>query len=149
MTDKAAILATFSDWRTVKSRKQLQIILEAPMEKQGEILTILGAPDPSNPKWVAIALLDKKLMEGQAPKGGVTTQDYSKLIQRAGILCTEPAFWRFMQTQGYPGCKDEHACADAMRMTLDVGSRRDLATNADARFKFQLLTERYQAWRRG
>lgn len=64
--------ATFHDWRTVKGRKQLQLIFEVPLEQQAEILTLLGPPDSVGSKWCMIAL--KNVNPAQAreeePKGG-------------------------------------------------------------------------------
>jgi len=57
MTDAAAIQATFSDYRTVKGRKVLQIIFEVPIERQGEVFAALGYPMPDAERWCAIALL--------------------------------------------------------------------------------------------
>jgi hypothetical protein len=53
-----AIKATFADWRTVKSRKMLQLIFEVPLETQAEVLTTLGAPMPDRDIWVALARLN-------------------------------------------------------------------------------------------
>lgn len=58
MTAVRAIAATFSDWRTVKSRKALQLIFEVSLEQQADVLTMLGAPLPDEPKWCGIALLN-------------------------------------------------------------------------------------------
>lgn len=60
MSDARAIKATFTEWRMVKTRKVLQLVLEVPLEQQGEVLTRLGPPIPDQEKWVAIALLDPK-----------------------------------------------------------------------------------------
>lgn len=57
MSGPRAIKATFSDWRTVKGRKALQLVFEVPLEQQAEVLTMLGAPMPDNPLWCGIALL--------------------------------------------------------------------------------------------
>ena len=53
----AAIRAAYSDWRPVKSRKVLQLVFEVPLERQTEVLTMLGAPMPDREIWCGIALL--------------------------------------------------------------------------------------------
>jgi hypothetical protein len=58
MIAPAAISATFSEWRMVKSRKVLQLVFELPLEKQGEVLAVLGVPLPDAESWVAIAPLN-------------------------------------------------------------------------------------------
>lgn len=56
MTDApAAVLATFSDLRLVKSRKTAQLVFEVPMEKLKEALDALGMPDPQGDVWCGIA----------------------------------------------------------------------------------------------
>ncbi len=58
MTDARVIKATFAEWKMIKTRKVLQLVLEIPLEQQGEVLTRLGPPMPDQEKWVAVALLD-------------------------------------------------------------------------------------------
>ena len=57
MSAPAAIRATFSDWRTVRTRRALQLIFEVPLEQQAAVLAILGAPLPEAETWCAIARL--------------------------------------------------------------------------------------------
>ena len=52
-----AFHATFHNTRNILGRKQMQVILEVPMERASEVYDILGYPDPHNPKDVAVALL--------------------------------------------------------------------------------------------
>lgn len=103
----AAFKATFSDWRTVKGRKQLQLIFEVPLEQQEQVLTMLGAPSPSDPAWCGIALLDKKALQGSSEPVSkpVPTKDrrnWNELppATQAGIRCAEPAFWKFLEEIG-------------------------------------------------
>lgn len=57
MADLAAIKATFSEWRMVKTRKTMQLIFEVPLEQGEHVLHVLGMPMPDTEKWCAIALL--------------------------------------------------------------------------------------------
>lgn len=57
----AVIRATFSDYRTVKGRKVLQIVMEVPLEQQASVFGALGYPVPDRDIWCAIArLVDEK-----------------------------------------------------------------------------------------
>lgn len=67
-----AIRATFADWRTVKTRKALQLIFEVSLEQQAEVLAILGAPMPDVDTWVAIARL-------KPDAGAITREALAKL----------------------------------------------------------------------
>ena len=53
-----AIRAAFADWRPVKSRAVLQLVLEVPIEQTKLVLDTLGAPIPGTEKWVGVALLN-------------------------------------------------------------------------------------------
>lgn len=56
--EKAAVVeATFCDWRTVRTRKTLQLIFEVEIEATENVLAVLGAPLPHKTTWVAIARL--------------------------------------------------------------------------------------------
>ena len=93
MTDQAVIQATFSDWRTVKGRKQLQLIFEVPLERQAEVLNMLGAPMPEAEIWCAIARLETRARGQVKP---LFKQDNTKLSFEAAMRCRDPQFWQFM-----------------------------------------------------
>lgn len=57
MTDPAAIHAQFADYRTVKSRGVLQLILEVDITKAQLVLNTLGFPLPEYSIDVAVAKL--------------------------------------------------------------------------------------------
>lgn len=60
MSDQpAAIRATYSDLKFLKTRKVAQVVLELPIEQAGEFVSLFGAPDPSRETWVAVALLSE------------------------------------------------------------------------------------------
>jgi hypothetical protein len=129
MTDARAISATFATWRPVNGRKVLQLVFEVPIEQQGEVLTMLGAPDD---KWCAIALLKKKpetVAEALAAKPKTAFKDMA-LPAQCGIRCEDVQFQEFI--------KSCHGVASALyvtgfvRMYCDVKSRAELSTNHEA-----------------
>jgi hypothetical protein len=67
MTDARAIRATFSDYKTVKTRRTLQLVMEVPIEQQADVFEKLGYPMPDAERWVAIALLDPDAVSGSRP----------------------------------------------------------------------------------
>lgn len=59
MTDAAAFEATFTDWRLIKGRKVVQVVLEVPLELADRAYQALGGmPDPAGSVWVAVARLN-------------------------------------------------------------------------------------------
>lgn len=56
LSDRPAIVqATYANWKPVPSRKVLQLVFEVPIERQGDVLGILGAPGIDTADWYAIA----------------------------------------------------------------------------------------------
>ena len=141
-TDAAAFTATFSDWRTVKSRKALQLVLEVPLEQQGQVLAILGAPMPDNPKWVAVALLDPKATQ-EAPQKERRRFDEMPLPSQAALLCQDERFQAWMRDQ-YDCIADGATAADLLREWCAIDSRAELATDMEAADRFLLLVARYR-----
>ena len=77
MTD-AVIKGEYADFKLVKTRNVVQMIIEVPIEQATLITTRFGIPNPNESCWVAVAKLD------------VTKTDVNnkalKSIQQAGIL---------------------------------------------------------------
>lgn len=134
-----AIRARFADWRPVKGRKVLQIILETPLEQQGEVLTMLGAPLPDRDLWVAVAVL-----------GDGKNDDYKggPLARRAGIFCGEPAFQRWVADQTENEQGGPEAAAHYIRQRCGVTSRAQLDHDEDAAREFRNIKIEYENWLR-
>jgi hypothetical protein len=143
----AAIKATFSDWRTVKGRKMLQLVFEVPLEQQGDVLTYLGAPNPSDPQWCGIAML---AAEKPAPvEKAKRTFAELRPSQQAGIRCNDKSFWRFAETvDGYP-CITPESAGSFVRKQCGVVTRADLDTDPTGAAKWRKLDDAYVLWTRG
>jgi hypothetical protein len=128
----AAIKATYSEWKMVKTRKVLVLSFEVPLEQQAEVIAALGVPMPDTSIWVAIARLNETAGEA---RGG-------RLAQQAGILCNEGAFIKWM------GAKDADGAAELLREHCGVLSRANLDSNEEAARKFLDLKTDYQIWLR-
>ena len=60
MSDPAAFTATYSDWKVIKTRQVVQIVLEVPLKAAGHAYNVLGGmPNFESESWVAVALLNK------------------------------------------------------------------------------------------
>jgi hypothetical protein len=113
----AAIKAAFADWRPVKSRGVLQLIMEVPVEQTEHILKTLGAPIPGQETWVGVALLSPEASKvepaskpGESPSraagapsappqhgagaasGDTKPKREMSLPQRVGMLCNDSSF---------------------------------------------------------
>ncbi len=60
------IRGTFTNIRNVAGRGVCQFIIELPTEHAKSAIDELGWPDPADPKWVAIALLNEDANDNAA-----------------------------------------------------------------------------------
>jgi hypothetical protein len=127
-----AIQARYADWRPVKGRKVLQIVLEVPLEQQNEVLKLLGAPLPDRDLWVAVAVLSDEV--GKI-KGG-------NLSKSAAIICTQGAFWQ------WSGATNADEAADYIRTRCNVTSRAMIDHDEKAAREFRDMSLEYEAWLR-
>jgi len=133
MTEPAAIRATYSEWKMVKTRKVLVLSFEVPLEHQAAVQAALGTPMPDEEVWVGIAKLSLKSVE--------TTQR-AKLATVAGILCNEG---------GFNAWAAEHGYADGKEYIYDrcsVTSRADLDRDPEAGGRFRDMRAEYDVWLR-
>lgn len=60
MENPAAFSATYSDWKVLKTRQVVQIVLEVPLKAAGHAYNVLGGmPNFEAEQWVAVAPLKK------------------------------------------------------------------------------------------
>jgi hypothetical protein len=149
-----AFRATYSDFKLVKTRKVVQIVLEVPLEQSNAVLDVLGGmPDPSKESWVGVARLRSDASQPQPvvdkPPAGAK-RDWRDLspAQQAGIRCDEPAFSAFLK-ENHPDDWHEagNDAAECVRMMCQVSSRSALVTNQKARVIWHQLDEEYGAWK--
>lgn len=70
-----------------------------------------------------------------------------KLAQQAGILCSEPAFQRFLTETGLAPDMTEHDAADCVRDFCGVISRAEIAPGSKAAELWIDLRGKYEAWK--
>lgn len=138
MANEAAIQASYADYRRVKGRKVLQLVLEVPLEQAPQVHEAFGEPLPDGSTWVAVARI--ALKEKSELKGG-------KICQSAAILCGEAAFHQFLgfRFNGYISKKEE--AAQCIRNHCEIQSRTELDHNTEAARKFRDLQLEYNAWK--
>ena len=132
--------ATYADLKTVKTRSTCQLILELPIEALTDVVGLLGAPVPGNEVWVAVARLRPEAVQEPA---AIEHKPPKSLAQLAGIICNEPAFWKYALVE------NAEEAAEHVRVYCGVTSRSALDSNDDAASKFKTLKADYRIWRDG
>lgn len=60
MENPAAFSATYSDWKVIKTRQVVQIVLEVPLKAADHAYNVLGGmPNIESEGWFAVARLTK------------------------------------------------------------------------------------------
>jgi hypothetical protein len=108
-----AFRATYSDWKVVKGRKVVQVVLELPLEAADQAYQVLGGmPMAANEIWCAVARLDERKvvpsvandqsksdtpprLESNASAGA--DKPKKSPAQIAGYLCTLGSFQEFLR----------------------------------------------------
>lgn len=157
----AAIQGSFADYKLVKTRSVLQLVIEVPVENQAEVFAALGYPMPGEETHVAVARLQNlsetvdELREivADAVEAGdwhdepPPASDPMKAARtRAVLLCKDERFqnWALAGRWILAGMEVVEA-AKWMRSTLRIDSRREIATDRDTYKRFLLLEARYKA----
>ena len=171
MTDRAAAIAgVFADYRLIKTRGVLALVIEVPVERQAEVFAALGYPMPGEEQPVAVARLandaaqeaEEKPLVGRPPPPSdpapqivnCNLRDPMKAaVQRAFWLCRDPRFqeWLYgrpprrpIRREGGEGSTEMDA-ADYLRQACGVDSRAEIAADCDAYERFLALEARYKA----
>ena len=170
MTDApAAILATFSDLRLVKSRKTAQLVFELPMERLKEALDALGMPDPQGSSWCGIALVPKSLGDGPTRENGLPGPLPAEDIvpaqaspakpkkrwhempasQRAALLVQDTEFWMYLRTCGFAEPTTEMAADTSLKSYCGISTKAalDLPGPSTSNDSFAELEGNFRAWR--
>lgn len=163
MSEHAAIAATFADFRLIKTRKVAQLVMEVPIEKADEALSVLGGlPRSDNERWCGIARLD--LAGAQASMGAAVGPDtgagrdashgeqyqsrdtarlrFSEMprSQQAGIRIGDKNFQAWCEV-------DNADDADAhVKGFCAINSKRELDTNVPAGKRWDDMDARYRQW---
>lgn len=157
MSDSAAFQATYADWKVIKTRKLVQVILELPLEHSDAAYQALGGmPNVAAEVWVGVARLDPNVRR-QKPVESVsskpqhtTTSEEGKparlsYAQRAGLLSNRSDFQLFLNKR-YGTARNKEAAADQVRKLCEVESRADILPNTKAAVYFDTLESAFGCW---
>lgn len=150
----SAFKASYSDWRLVKTRGVVQIIVEVPLAEADAAYEILGGmPNPAQERWIALAAISAEAQPER--KDSVSTARAKRPWmdlqpqQQAGIRCGEEAFRTFLKEEY---SDDWHEAADdpaaCVRLICGVESRAMIGVNQKARVIWRQLDDKFEAWKR-
>jgi hypothetical protein len=137
----AAIKATFTDYRRIKSRKVMQIVFEVPLETWPRDYKVLGEPEIETSQWFAIARMTGAAEPAPAPK-----DHQSNLAANAALMMQEPIFTLFMRDM-VPDHRSDNV-DNLLKRYLGISSKSELNTDAAAAARWRDLRAEYEAWKR-
>lgn len=171
MTDAAAFRAVYTDWRLIKGRKVVQVVLELPIEQADQAYRALnGMPNPAESAWVAVARLkpERQVVQDRLAKPAHDNAQPAsepeppvrarkpvapekRLAQQAGIMCADMGFQRFLydnhMIRHYGNEADEGNAACAVRMICGVESRSEILPGTSAAEKWDQLMGQFEMWK--
>lgn len=151
-----AFRAIYADWKLIKTRSVVQVVLELPVEQANAAYEVLGGmPVAGKERWFAVAALAPGAAAAKPdpvdqPRPDRAKRDWRDLpaSQQAALRCNDRLFQAFLseeqKLQGWVGSDNDAACA--VRELCHVSSRADLDTNHKARVIWHQLDSQYQAW---
>src|SRR5690349_9811828 len=139
-----AILGTYSDFKLVKTRSVVQVVIEVPLERAQEVTDLFGLPVPGAEIPVAMARL-RTAANTDTPRD--EPKPPAKLAQLAGIVCNEGRFWRFLSENTQYTIDSADEAAKYVRLVCGVRSHAELDTNISAANLWRDLSAKYEAWK--
>lgn len=155
-----AVAGTFAEFRQVKTRGVLQIVVEVPIERAKGVLDLLGFPQLGEEQWVAVAPL---AWNPYAPREGlpapqVPTSDGrremplgdaegTKLVTAAVMKCKDDiGFQNWLMARHGPARPNgwpEDDVKNELCARLGIESRRQIGTQAGPRSRWLALVETF------
>ena len=130
----------YSDFKVIKSRKVIQMVVEFPIESSNSFVEMFGIPQPHEEQWVAVALMDKRAV--------IRNETAAIAIRDAGILCKNPSFGEWLRVErgmSEVDPDDSDSIAQAVRAILGIRSRSELSDNSEALQVWFALKSSYDA----
>lgn len=155
MSAPAAFRASYSDWKLIRTRKVVQIVLEVPVEEADAAYQVLGGmPNPAESFWCAVARL-----QPDAARPAKKKQEWNELKPSAqiSIRCEETVFRTFLREK-FPrmwnlldnpddDCTPAETAIRFVRQHCGVTSRADInSDNPQALDAWERLEWDYRAW---
>jgi len=155
-----AFRATYSDWKLIKTRGVVQVVMEIPLADADAAYDVLGGmPVHGKERWFGIAALKSTAEEARAaPRQEVpqhSRPDGAKRIDwrevqpaaQAGIRCEDAQFRAFLREEmNYSRADSPRSAADVIREICGVNSRSEFSTDHRKRVLWHQLDSQFQAW---
>ena len=140
MSKPLAFHGFYADFKIVKTRQVVQIILEIPLASGKAFIDVFGMPDPAAEVPVAIARMETAAEQAKAratapPATAKVRQSWGELppSQQAAIRCGEPDFQKWI------GRPSPERAAEWVRGACNVSSRSELNTNNIAAVRWHAI----------
>ena len=163
----ATFSASYADWKLIKTRRCVQIVLEVSLEAANEAYEALGGmPNAGTETWVAVARLDLQAIKETA--SGVAVREASDAhhgeqhgasrpskswgelepSQQAGLLCNDPQFQAFLAADISVDRHviNEEAARNEVLLRCKIGSRSQIKPGSAAAQLWRTLVSDYRAW---
>lgn len=147
---KPVIQAKYVEYKMVKTRNAMQVILEVELEEQALVHKVLGYPLPGTTTWVAVVPLTTE------QKPGAPVDDEERARTSCIMLCKEPEFWQYLEEThsalwkkvetDQPSFHGEEVAAEVVR-TLIGGSRSKIATDASVLGAWDVTKADFIRWK--
>jgi len=156
-----AFRATYSDWKLIKTRGVVQVVMEVPLADADAAYDVLGGmPVHGKERWFGIAAL--KTEEAHTKPRQEAPQDYRpdgamrmnwRYLQpaaQAALRCDQSAFRTFLMEQHSYRPKEvanADEAAEFIRSFFGIKSRSELGTDQRKRVLWKQLDDQFQAWK--
>lgn len=152
-----AFRATYSDWKLVKTRAVVQVVMEIPLADADAAYEVLGGmPVHGKERWFGIAALRSPQEEAAAsrqdepqaesPDGERRSWRDVQPSAQAAMRCDQPKFWAFLREEHNQRVVTKDDAATAVRKICGVNSRAHFNDNHVARVAWHQLDSQFQAW---
>lgn len=129
----AAFEGSYSDWRIVKGRKVVQIVIEVPLENADHAYQVLGGmPNNGAEAWLAVARL--------AGKSRLPAPVQNSVAQQAAMRCDQPKFKEFLVFKNEFG---SDSAREWLHQYFNVTSRNQIGPK-----EWEQFENEYQLWLR-
>jgi len=166
MTVPVAFRATYADWKLIKTRGVVQVVMEVPLADADAAYGVLGGmPNPGQESWFGIAPISLPVQPEEAsaapprqdsphapqPDGAGKRErmEWRELqpAAQAAIRANDPQFRAFLREEMvYPDVDTEESATISIRHICRIKSRSELSTDHRKRVLWHQLDQRYQAW---
>lgn len=161
-----AFLGTYADWKLIKTRGVVQIVVEIPLHEANKAYETLGGmPDAAAEVWCGVTRIDPSKIAGNAPllpeaparEAGDSKaappapashlSPDKKFVQHIGMICAERQFVDWYRAYSrQPDATAENAII-YVRKTCRVLSRSEIKPGTEAAKQWDWIEAAYICWK--